>query len=415
MFPVNPGRDSILGRPTYPLLSAIPEPVDLVVCTVDLALVPGLIQECAARDIHNLVVVSGGGKELGGERAAVEAEVRRLAREFEVRVIGPNCIGVFDGRTRLDTFFQPQARMTRPPAGPVAMLSQSGTVGIAFMEDMAAAGMSRFVSYGNRADVDEADLLTYLAEDPDTKVIALYVEGFENGPGFLEAARRAAARKPVVIFKSGRTPSAAQAALTHTGFLAGSYKVAAGAFRQAGLVAVDSYEELVAVSKALAMQPPAQGPRVAMIGNGIGTTVQALDILGEHGLELARLSAATLRGLADVYPSFYVVQNPLDVTGSGSSTDYEIGIRALLDDPGVDIVMPWLVLQDVPLNEDIPEKLGRLSRGTSKPIICGATGGEFTSRMSARIEAEGVPVFASVGDWVAAARGLAQASGGPPQ
>jgi 3-hydroxypropionyl-CoA synthetase (ADP-forming) len=203
VYPVNPGRDCILGLPAYPSLSAIPERVDLVVCTVDLALVPGLMKECATLGTHNLVVVSGGGKELGGERAAVEAEIRRLARELDVRVVGPNCIGVFDGRTRLDTFFQPQERMIRPPAGPVAMMSQSGTVGIAFMEDMAAVGMSSFVSYGNRADVDEADLLTYLAEDPDTRVIALYVEGFENGRGFLEAARRAAARKPVVIFKSG--------------------------------------------------------------------------------------------------------------------------------------------------------------------------------------------------------------------
>ncbi len=409
VFPVNPGRDSILGRPAYASLSAIPEPVELVVCTVDLALVPKLIRECAAREIHNLVIVSGGGKELGGERAAVEAQVRRLARELDVRVIGPNCIGVFDGSTRLDTFFQPQARMTRPPAGPVAMMSQSGTVGIAFMEDMAAVGMSKFVSYGNRADVDEADLLSYLAEDPDTAVIALYVEGFENGRGFLEAARRTAVRKPVVVFKSGRTPSAAGAALTHTGFLAGSYKVAAGAFRQAGLISVDSYEDLVAVSKALALQPPARGPRVAMIGNGIGTTVQALDILGDRGLELATLSNDTLQRLAEVYPSFYVVQNPLDVTGSGSSSDYEIGIQALLADPGVDIVMPWLVFQDVPLNDDIPEKLGRLSREAAKPIVCGATGGAFTECMSARVEAEGVPVYGSVSDWVAAARGLALA------
>ena len=127
------------------------------------------------------MIVSGGGKELGGERAEVEAQIRRLARELDVRVIGPNCIGVFDGSTRLDTFFQPQARMIRPPAGPVAMMSQSGTVGIAFMEDMAAAGMSKFVSYGNRVDVDEADLFSYLAEDPDTAVIALYMEGLENG------------------------------------------------------------------------------------------------------------------------------------------------------------------------------------------------------------------------------------------
>jgi 3-hydroxypropionyl-CoA synthetase (ADP-forming) len=280
-------------------------------------------------------------------------------------------------------------------------------VGIAFLEDMASCGMSKFVSYGNRADVDEADLLAYLADDPETGVIALYVEGFENGRGFLEAARLAAASKPVVVFKSGRTPSAAKAALTHTGFFAGSYRVVEGAFRQAGLIAVDSYEELVAITKALALQPRAAGPRVAMIGNGIGTTVQALDILGANSLEVAALTPATLEYLAGVYPSFYIVANPLDITGSGSSSDYEVGIQALLDDPGVDIVMPWLVFQDVPLNDDIPERLGRLNRSATKPILCGATGGDFTHRMAAAIEAQGVPLFYSVSDWVAAARGLA--------
>ncbi len=411
VFPVNPGRDNILGLRAYPTLSDIPEAVELVVCTVDLAVVPDLIRECATGGVHNLVVVSGGGKELGGERAVMEAEVRRLSRDLDVRVIGPNCIGVFDGISRLDTFFQPQSRMARPPAGRVAMMSQSGTIGIAFLEDMVPCGMSKFVSYGNRADVDEADLLVYLADDPDTGVIALYVEGFENGRAFLDAARRASARKPVVIFKSGRTPSAAKAALTHTGFFAGSYKVAEGAFRQAGLITVDSYEELVAISKALALQPRALGPRVAMVGNGIGTTVQALDILNTNGLELATLSDATLEHLAAVYPSFYIVANPLDVTGSGSSSDYEVGIRALLDDPGVDIVMPWLVFQDVPLNEDVPEKLGLLNRTAAKPILCGATGGEFTHRMAAAIEAQGVPVFYSVRDWVAAARGIASIRG----
>ena len=337
----------------------------------------------------------------------MEAEIRHLSRDLGVRVIGPNCIGVFDGTTRLDTFFQPQQRMTRPSAGPVAMLSQSGTVGIAFLEDAASFGMSKFVSYGNRVDVDEADLLAFLGDDPDTGVIALYVEGFENGRGFLEAAGRVAKRKPVVIFKAGRTPSAARAALTHTGFFAGSYRVAEGAFRQAGLIAVDSYEELVAVSKALALQPRARGNRVAMIGNGIGTTVQALDILAAAGLELATLAPATILRLTEVYPSFYVVQNPLDVTGSGTSADYEIGIQALLDDPGVDIVMPWMVFQDAPLGDDIPEKLGRLNQAARKPILGAATGGPFTHRISAEIEAQGVPVFHSVRDWVAAARGLA--------
>jgi len=411
VFPVNPGKKSILGLETYPTLSHIRRPVELVVCTVDLALVPDLLRECASRDVHNLVVVSGGGKELGGDRATLEAEISGLARHLKVRVIGPNCIGVFDGTTRLDTFFQPHERMARPPAGPVAMMSQSGTVGIAFLEDMVSSGISKFVSYGNRVDVDEADLLSYLAEDPDTRVIAMYVEGFENGRAFLETARRAAAQKPVVIFKAGRTAAAARAALTHTGFFAGSYKVAEGAFRQAGLIAVDSYEELVAITKALALQPQAPGGRVAMIGNGVGTIVQALDILGGGGLSLATLAPQTVTRLAEIYPSFYVVQNPLDVTGSGTSADYEIGIEVLLGDPGVDIVMPWFVFQDAPLGTDIPEKLGRLNRAATKPILAAATGGSFTHRLSAEIESEGVPVFHNVRDWVAAARGLAFRSG----
>jgi len=184
-----------------------------------------------------------------------------------------------------------------------------------------------------------------------------------------------------------------------------------GVFRQAGLIAVDTYEELVAVSKALAIQPRARGNRVAMIGNGVGTIVQALDILAASGLELAALASRTIEHLAEIYPSFYVVQNPLDVTGSGTSSDYESGIQALLNDPGVDIVMPWFVFQDVPLGEDIPEKLGRLNQMATKPILAAAKGGPFTRRLSAEIESQGVPVFHSVRDWVAAARGLAPRPG----
>ena len=386
MYPVNPSRDAIQGLPSYPSLGAIPDQVELVVCTIDLERVPALMEECAARGVHNLIIVSGGGKELGGDRAAVEAEVRRLARELEIRVIGPNCLGVFDGPSRLDTFFQPRSRMTRPPAGPVAMLTQSGTVGISFLEDADAFGVSRFVSYGNRADVDEADLLTFLGDDPATAVIALYIEGLENGRGFLEAARRTSAKKPVVVYKSGRSASAAHAALSHTGFFAGSYKVVEGAFRQAGLIPVDSYEGLVAASKALALQPRARGSRVAMLGNGIGTIVQALDIMTGTSLSLAPLAPATVDHLRAIYPPFYIVQNPLDVTGSATSEDYRVGIQALLDDPAVDMVMPWFVFQDVPLGEDVADRLRELDLSSSKPILGAAMGGTFTRRMAAEIE-----------------------------
>jgi 3-hydroxypropionyl-CoA synthetase (ADP-forming) len=408
VYPINPGRDEIMGTRAYPALADIPEQVDLVVVTIDLRQVPDVIKECAHQDIHNLVIISGGGKELGGERTELEAHIRHLSKAHDVRVIGPNCIGVFDGQTRMDTFFQVQERMVRPKPGPLAVLTQSGTIGAAFLEDAVPIGVSKFVSYGNRTDVDEADLLAYLADDPETRLIAMYVEGLEDGRKFLNVARQVTQRKPVVVFKVGRTERAARASMSHTGFFGGSYSVVQGAFKQAGLIAVDSYEELVATAKALAMQPRAQGPRVAMISNGAGTMVQGIDLLKSYGLEMRELSPASLRKLAEAYPAYYLVQNPIDVTGSATSTDYEVGIETCMQDPQVDIVMPWFVFQDTPLGEDIVQKLGRLTRTYDKPILVGAIGGgPFTIRMSQAIEAEGVPVFHSVREWIAAARGLA--------
>jgi len=405
VYPINPTRREIMGAKTYPTLQEAPDDIELVVAAVELRLVPDIIRTCAAKGIHNLVVVSGGGKELGGERAVLEAEVRQLAHKLEVRVIGPNCIGVFDGHTRLDTFFQIQQRMVRPRPGSVAMITQSGAVGIPFLELAADLGFSRFVSYGNRADVDEADLLTYLADDPQTSLIAMYVEGFEDGRKFLEAARQVTRQKPVVIFKVGRTERAARASISHTGFFGGSYDVALGAFRQAGVVPVDSIEELLAVTKALVMQPPAKGNRVAMISNGAGTMVQGIDLLKPNGLEIPELTSDSLARLRQAYPPYYIVQNPVDVTGSGTAADYEMGIETLLQDNHVDIVMPWFVFQDTPLEEDIVQRLGRLNHRYGKPILVGTLGGPYTMRMSRALEAEGVPVFQGVRNWIAAARG----------
>ncbi len=407
VYPINPTRDEIMGRKAYPSLTSIPDPVDLVVVTVSLSTVPDLIQECATKGVHNMVIISGGGKELGGESKTLEATIKRLAQENDLRIIGCNCIGVFDGQTRLDTFFQVHERMIRPRNGPIAMLTQSGTVGAAFLELVDRVGVSKFVSYGNRIDVDEADLIAYLADDPSVKVIACYIEGLDDGRKFLSTAAHVSAKKPIVIFKSGRSRRAASASLSHTGFFGGAYGVSAGAFKQAGLIAVDGFEELCAAAKALAMQPRAAGRKVAMISNGAGTMVQAMDLFEEYGLELMPLAAESVEKLQKVYPSFYLVQNPVDVTGSATSADYEIGIRVLLEDPNVDIVMPWFVFQDTPLDEGIVGALGRLSKEYRKPILCGAIGGEYTQRISQAIAERGVPVYNSVQEWVVAAHALA--------
>jgi len=405
IYPVNPKRKDIMGLSAYPNLASTPADTDLVVAVVDLYLIPELIEETAAKEVYNLVIVSGGGKELGGERKELESRIKERASQLGVRVIGPNCIGVFDGKSRLDTFFQVHERMLRPPAGKVAMITQSGTVGCAFLEET-TFGVSKFVSYGNRVDVDEADLLAYLAQDPDTAVIACYVEGFDQGRKFLETARQVTKEKPVVIFKAGQSQQGARASISHTGFFGGSHKVCQGAFKQAGLIEVDSMEELLAAAKALALQPEAQGPRIAMISNGAGTMVQAIDLLEDYDLIMSDLSSQTVEKLTEVYPPYYLVQNPVDVTGSATSRDYRMGIEALIADPHIDLIMPWFVFQDTPLDEGIVEALADLSRTSSKPILCGAMGGPYTKEMSKAIEARGIPLFGGVRQWLAAARAL---------
>jgi 3-hydroxypropionyl-CoA synthetase (ADP-forming) len=407
VFSVNPVHKEIMGVQAYPSLSSIPEEVDLVVVAVPLVNVPGLLYECQEKGIHNMVILSGGGKELGmDDSSQLEAKIKHLAEELGVRIIGCNCVGVFDGESRLDTFFQTHERMVRPKLGSISMFTQSGTVGVSFLEELERVGVSRFVSYGNRIDVDEADIITFLANDDQTSVIVGYIEGIEKGKKFLEAAKQAAVKKPIVVYKSGRTQRAATASMSHTGFFGGSYSVSRGVFKQAGLIVVDSFQELVAASKALAMQPKAHGPKISMISNGAGTMVQAMDLLEVMGLEMAPLAEHLVHRLKEVYPSNYIIQNPLDVTGSATSQDYKVGIEALLEDPNVDIVMPWFVFQDTPLDEGIIYALKELNQARRKPILCGAFGGAYTQKISRSIEEIGVPVYQSVRDWIIAARCL---------
>lgn len=408
IYPVNPNRGEILGVKCYPSLDSLPETPELVVMVVDLAEGPRLVLELAGMGVHNLLIVSGGGKELGGARERIEQEIASLAREHDVRVIGPNCIGAFDGRTRFDSFFHSHDRLRRPPGGRMSFITQSGTWGCSFLEAAGVAGVARMVSYGNRVDVDEGDLIACLAEDPGTRVIGSYVEGLASGRKFIAAAKAAVRDhgKPVVVFKTGRTARSAQAAVSHTGAYGGTYPVYQGVLKQAGIVTVDSFHELYAACAALAMQPPAGGPRVAMLSNGAGPMVNALDLFERKGLELVRLRRASVKAMRDHFSFFYLVENPVDVTGSASAADYEFVIGTLLEDDRVDVIMPFFVFQDTPLDESIVERLAALQKRADKPIVGCAAGGPYTERMSAELEAVGVPVTRDVAGWVAAASAL---------
>ena len=412
VYPINPKAEEILGVKCYPSVDAIPGNVDLAVVCVDLSVTAPVMEQCAKKGVHNVVIVSGGGKELGGERAAYEAQVKELSEKHKIRIIGPNCIGMFNAANRLDCAFQGQERMVRAKLGNVALLSQSGTMGISFLESADSFGLSKMVSYGNRSDVDEADMIWYLASDPQTKVIALYVEGFGDGRKFIETAKKVMAekKKPVVIWKSGRTEAGAKQAASHTGSLGGSNAIIMGAFKQAGIISVDSYQELVAVTKALAWQPAAKGNKAAMCSNGAGPMIGGIDHFERLGLELAKVSQKTLDDMKAHFPPTYVIGkgNPADVTGGANAEDYRYTIEKFYEDPNVDIVMPWFVFQDDPLEETIIQHLANFSKQQKKPLLVGGNGGPYTQKVSALIEKEGVPVYDDLRNWVAAASALAQ-------
>lgn len=411
IFPVNAkGYDHILDLKAYKSLDAIDEPVDLVIVTVDLKFVPDILETCGKKGIHNMVIISGGGKELGGERAEIEQKIKDLSSKLHVRIIGPNCIGMFNGENRLDCAFQGHKRMIRPKKGDVAFLSQSGTIGIAFMETSDSFGMSKMISYGNRSDVDEADMIWYLSEDPKTSVIGLYVEGLGDGRKFMNTAKNVIKdkKKPIVVFKNGRSQRGAKQAESHTGSLGGSYSVVKGAFDQAGIISVDSYEELTGSLKALTWQPIPKGNRVALVTNGAGPVIAAIDHFERLSLKIAEMSEESKKKFHEHYPSTYVIGNPLDVTGSANADDYKFAIQTFLDDPEVDIIMPWFVFQDDPLEETIVNILADFQKQKKKPILIGALGGPFTQEISKRIEENNVPVYHSVISWVTAAGSLAQ-------
>ncbi|MFQ5711574.1 MAG: acetate--CoA ligase family protein [Candidatus Geothermarchaeales archaeon] len=394
VYPINPKLTEIFGIKCYPSVLDVPGEVELVVFAVSSKLVPQILRDCGRKGVKAGVIVSGGFKELGEEYREIEDETVRVAKKHGIRLIGPNCVGIFDSKTHIDTLFQSYERMVRPKPGPIALMAQSATFGLAVAEQIAESGLglSKFISYGNRCDVDEADLILYLGEDPLTKVIAIYIEGLGDGRKFIEAAKKVLPKKPIVVLKGGRTDWGAKTALSHTGWLAGSYPVYESAFKQAGILVAENVDELFDMAKVLILQNPASGNRVAMLTNGVGPCVMAADTFEERGIELARYEEETEEKLRRELPYFCVISNPVDLTGSATSQYYEVTMKALGEDPNVDIIMPFFVFQDTPLDEAITHIVPEMLR-YGKPIVCCAAGGPYTKRQVSILEARGIPVY----------------------
>ncbi len=396
IYPINRSADEILGKNAFKSILDVPSNVDLAVYALPAKYAPQTVLECGKKQVKGIVIISGGFKELKGEGIELERQTLENARKNNIRIIGPNCVGVLSPKGNFDTFFQPRYAMMRPKPGNISVLTQSGTFGLSILEWLAEEdlGVAKFVSYGNKADVDEIDMLRYLENDPETEIIALYVEGLKYGRHFAELAKKISKTKPIIMLKAGRTAKGAKAAHSHTGSIAGNDAVFFGAMKQSGVIVVPEIDEMLDIIRLLVLQPKPKGNRVAMVTNGVGPCVIAVDeIEMTKYLSLAEFKEESIEKLKSQLPDYCVFSNPLDLTGSAQASWYGHSLQIIKADENVDIIMPFFVFQDAPLSESIEElhEIMKKINDKEKTLVCIATGGEFTKIQIKRLRENGIP------------------------
>jgi acetyltransferase len=371
LYPINPKADEILGLEAYASVLEVPDPIDLAIIVIPYPIVPGVLRECGEKGISSVVVISAGFREAGREGLEREHELIEIAEMYDLRLIGPNCLGVIDTDTPLNATFA--AGM--PPGGPIAFMSQSGALGTAVL-DMAMAGrigFSKFVSLGNKADVSEIDLLEAWGDDPNSRVILIYVEGLPDGQKFMDVARQVTRHKPVVAIKSGVTKSGSRAVSSHTGSLAGSEAAYKAAFKQAGVTRAASMEQVFDYALAFAYQPLLSGSRIGIVTNAGGPGILATDALEHAGLQIPRLSHDTVVALKDYLPGAASAANPVDVLGDALADRYERAIEVVLADPRVDGLLVIVTPQAMTEIERTAHAVGRMAalnaEQAAKPVL----------------------------------------------
>ncbi|MCP4746543.1 MAG: CoA-binding protein [Desulfobacteraceae bacterium] len=406
LYPVNPSADAVASVRAYPSLSDIPDDLDLAMIILPPKHAISAVKDAIAKGVKGIVIVSAGFKEIGGQGLEIENKIVEICREANVRLVGPNCLGVINPLedVRLNASFS--NRM--PRAGNVSFISQSGALCTAVLDFATDRefGFSKFISIGNKADVDEVDLLHYFHDDPDTEVIMIYVEELPRGQAFINAAKEITGGdrpKPIVVIKSGRTSAGAEAAASHTGSLAGSEAVYDAIFAQSGVIRADGIDELFDYATAFAYKNEnALGKmrrkvplsnRVAIVTNAGGPGIVATDMTVVSGLQLAKFSNETIEVLKSHLPITANVNNPVDVIGDAAQDRYENALTAVVRDENVDGVMVILTPQSMTNAMGTAEAVVRIARRSHKPILCCFMGIIDVSAGVKYLQSNGVPVY----------------------
>jgi acetyltransferase len=391
VFPINPKRSGVLGIKAYPNIAAVPDQVDLAVIVTPAPSVPTVIGECADAGVKGAIIISAGFKEAGATGAALEQQVLAQAQRGNMRLVGPNCLGVMSPLTGLNATFA--TSIARP--GNVGFISQSGALCTAILDWSLTenVGFSAFVSVGSMLDVDWGDLIYYLGDDPRTKSIVIYMESIGDARSFLSAAREVALTKPIIVIKAGRTEAAAKAAASHTGSLAGSDDVLDAAFRRCGVLRVGSIADLFYMAEVLSKQPRPRGPRLTMLTNAGGPGVLATDALITSGGELAELSPETVVALDQILPAHWSHNNPIDILGDAGPDRYAKAVEIAAKDPNSDGLLVILTPQAMTDPTQTAEGLKPYARLGGKPILASWMGGAEVAAGEAILNHANIPTF----------------------
>ncbi|WMW21573.1 CoA-binding protein [Methanolobus mangrovi] len=392
IYPINPKYRHIGDLQCYRSLADIGDQIDVAVFVLPASKVIDILKG-PVNNVRGAIIISSGFKE--AEKGKwLEEELRDIVEKKGIRVIGPNCLGIYDAISRIDTFLVPTERVKRPKKGGLSILTQSGSFAVLIMDEMATEGIgiARIVSYGNKVDVDEADCLSFLSEDEATRYVLLYIESVENGREFVDMASRCTAKKPVIAIKVGKGEAGLHAARSHTGAMGGKYEIYRAAFKKAGIIEVDGYEGLKDACKVLDAYDMVHGKKVLIITDGGGIGVSMADACEELGLEVKRLTDDSRKSLSSRLPAFSATDNPIDLTASATDDSYFAAIEeGFLN--GYDIAIVTVLWGPPTLTAGVVDRINEVMNSYNKPVIICSPGGEFTRKMGKLFEEKGMPVF----------------------
>ena len=394
VFPVNNKRQSIQGIHAYNSISQVPMRVDLAIIAVPAKNVPGILSECGDAGVGGVIIISAGFKEMGTTGQKLEDHIAAIARQYNIRIIGPNCLGIIMPYLNLNASFA----HIMPKPGNVAFISQSGALCTAVLDKCAHQhiGFSAFVSIGTMVDVDFSNLIDYFGMDPATSSIILYIESLQNAREFMSAARHFAKKKPIIVVKSGRFEGSAKAAASHTGALASNDEFYDAAFKRAGIIRVSEIEDLFNCSAALAFQTRPKGSRLAIVTNAGGPGVMAADKLIDKGGELAKLSEETIDALNEVFPEYWSHGNPVDILGDATPQRYHDAVVHLLNDKNVDGIVVLLTPQamtDPVKTAKLVSEAASENRLHHKPLLASWMGADAVEQGRDILELNSIPNF----------------------